>query len=103
MSQVLLQFLHGPRATRLVTRLLLLHLQTTAKYETKTKSDSKLTENDYFLRASELGLPRLRSRDHLFAKGLIMQCKLLQVSLLISQFLLRYIGVCLNKHYSLKV
>ena len=32
-----------------------------------------------------------------------MQCKLLQVSLLISQFLLRYIGVCLNKHYSLKV
>ena len=40
-------------------------------YETKTKSDSKLTENDYFLRVSELGLPRLRSRDHLFAKGLL--------------------------------
>ena len=33
-----------------------------------------------------------------------MYSKLLQVSLLISQFLLRYIiGVCLNKHYSLKV
>ena len=29
-------------------------------------------------------------------------CNVLQVSLLISQILLRYIGVCLNKHYSLK-